>query len=79
MEILEGIPGVFLGAKFGGLEASDDVLQGGGHQEVLLLQAQFLALEEVVVGVEHSGDVLGIVPVNDSINVVTSIDCSNTQ
>lgn len=34
-------------AELGGLEAADDVLEGGGHYEVLLLQTQLLALKEL--------------------------------
>lgn len=34
-------------AKLGGLKAADDVLQGGSHHKVLLLQAQLLPLEEL--------------------------------
>ena len=35
------------------------VLQRAGHEEELLLEAQLLALDRLVVGVEHLGDVLG--------------------
>jgi hypothetical protein len=42
-----------------GLEAADDVVEGAGDEEVLLLEAQFAALLDVVVGVEDLGDVLG--------------------
>ena len=42
-----------------GLEAADDVVQGAGDEEVLLLEAQFAALLDVVVGIEDFGDVLG--------------------
>lgn len=34
-------------AELGGLEATDDVLERGGHDEVLLLQPQLLPLEEL--------------------------------
>lgn len=34
-------------AELGGLKAADDVLQGGSHHKVLLLQAQLLSLEEL--------------------------------
>lgn len=35
------------GAKFGGLKAADDVLEGGSHYKVLLLQTQLLPLKEL--------------------------------
>ena len=34
-------------AKLGGLKTADDVLQSGGHHEVLLLQTQLLAFKEL--------------------------------
>jgi len=34
-------------AKAGRLEPAHDVLKGGGHQEVLLLQSQLLTLEKL--------------------------------
>lgn len=34
-------------AELGGLKAADDVLQGGSHHKVLLLQAQLLPLEKL--------------------------------
>lgn len=34
-------------AKLGGFKAADDVLQGGSHHKVLLLQAQLLPLKEL--------------------------------
>ena len=43
----------------GGQMVGDDGLQGRGHQEVLLGQAQELALVVVVGGIEHLGDDLG--------------------
>ena len=44
------------------LEPPDDVMERGGTEEVLLLEPQLLPLEHVVVGVQHTGDVLGDVP-----------------
>ena len=43
----------------GAAMVADDVLRGGGDEEVLLLEAQGLALHVVVGGVEHLGDDLG--------------------
>ena len=34
-------------AKAGRLEPAHDVLEGGGHQEIFLLQSQLLALEKL--------------------------------
>ncbi len=51
------------GAKLGVLEAPDDIVKRGGAEEVLLLEAQLLPLEHVVVRVENAGDVLSQVPV----------------
>jgi hypothetical protein len=55
------------GAKLGVLEASDDIVKRGGAEEVLLLEAQLLPLEHVVVRIEHAGDVLSQVPVQHSL------------
>jgi hypothetical protein len=38
-----------------------DVLEAGRDEEVLLLDAQLLALLRGVIRVEHAGDVLGLV------------------
>lgn len=56
------------------LEATDDVLQSGSDEEVLLLQAELLSHEHVVVGVEHASDVLGQVAVHNRLDVVTVVD-----
>ena len=60
------------------LEAADNVLQGGGAQEVLLLEAQFLTVHGGVVRVEnlrnrfgefhvlHGGDVVAVVEVAEA-------------
>lgn len=88
----------------GGLEAADDVLQGGGHHKVLLLQTQLFALEKlnqthtrkgrfisrflktqwhlnayVVIGVEHSGNVLRQIAVQDGLDVISHINCVDTH
>lgn len=39
--------GAVRGAKLGGFETSDDILQGGGHHKVLLLQPQLLPFEKL--------------------------------
>jgi hypothetical protein len=37
----------FARAELGGLEAADDVLEGGGAKEVLLLESQVLAFSHL--------------------------------
>ena len=54
-------------------------LDGGGHHEVLLLQPELLALEEVVVGVEDAGYVLGHVAVQHRLDVVAVVDWPTKQ
>lgn len=49
-------------------------LKCGSAHEVLLLQAEFLPLEEVIVGVQDARDVLRDVSVDHSLDVVTIID-----
>lgn len=44
---LERRPDRVSAAKLGGLEASDNVLQCGSHNKVLLFQAQLLPLKEL--------------------------------
>ena len=51
--------GQVLEGAVGGQMALDDVADGGSRQEVLLAQAEDLALDVVVVGVQHLGDELG--------------------
>lgn len=61
------------------LEPADDVMEGGGAQEVLLLQPQLLALEEVVVRVQHPGDVLGQVAVKNGLDIIAIINYNNLK
>ena len=56
------------------LVAPDDVLEGRRHEEVLLRQAQRLALAEVVVRVEDSADVLRARPTQDRADVVAAVE-----
>ena len=51
--------GQVLEGAVGGQVVLDDVADGGSRQEVLLAQAEDLALNVVVVGVQHLGDELG--------------------
>ena len=54
-------------AKFGALVPTDNVLQRGTDDKVLLLQAQFFALEEIVVWVQHLCDVFGDVAIENGL------------
>jgi len=51
--------GQVLQRAVGGQVVLDDITDGSGRQEVLLAQAEDLALNVVVVGVQHLGDELG--------------------
>mmetsp|Transcript_1099 Transcript_1099/g.3058 ORF Transcript_1099/g.3058 Transcript_1099/m.3058 type:complete len:928 (+) Transcript_1099:706-3489(+) len=57
-----------------GLEAGHHVLQRGGHEEVLLLQAQLLALVRAVVGVQHGRQRLGALLGQDGGHVVAGVE-----
>lgn len=56
------------------LEAADDIIQGGGNPEVLLLEPELLSPLEVVVGVEHGADGLGPLLVGDGALIVPTIE-----
>ncbi|GJC79271.1 hypothetical protein ColLi_02109 [Colletotrichum liriopes] len=56
------------------LEATDDVVEGRGTPEVLLLQAELLSTLEIVVGVQDSADGLGALLVGDRVFVVAAIE-----
>ena len=49
-------------------------LKSGGHHKVFLLETQFFAFEEVIVGVQDTRDVLGKVTIQDGLDVITVID-----
>mmetsp|Transcript_1100 Transcript_1100/g.3068 ORF Transcript_1100/g.3068 Transcript_1100/m.3068 type:complete len:926 (+) Transcript_1100:706-3483(+) len=55
-------------------EAAQAVLHGGGHEEVLLLQAQLLALVRAVVGVQHGRQRLGALLGQDGGHVVAGVE-----
>ena len=55
------------------LEPPDDIMKGGRTEEVFLLQTQLLALKHVVVGVQHTGNVLGQVTVKNSLKIIRII------
>mmetsp|Transcript_63644 Transcript_63644/g.177030 ORF Transcript_63644/g.177030 Transcript_63644/m.177030 type:complete len:278 (-) Transcript_63644:376-1209(-) len=55
-------------------EFSEQVLKGGTHKEVLLLQAQLLPRIRLVVRVEHGREVLGTAPLLDRVFVVARVE-----
>lgn len=59
---------------FGLLETTDNVVEGRGHPEVLLLQAELLSTLQVVVGVEDGADRLGTLLVGDRVFIVTAVE-----
>mmetsp|Transcript_11859 Transcript_11859/g.25462 ORF Transcript_11859/g.25462 Transcript_11859/m.25462 type:complete len:348 (+) Transcript_11859:1680-2723(+) len=62
-----------------GLEAGKHVLQGGAHKEVLLLQAQLLALWRGVIGVQHCTDGLSLLALHHSLVIVASIESTQVK
>ena len=54
-------------AEFRRLEATDDVLESRRAQEVLLFETQVFAFRDVVVRVQYSSDVLGVVAIANSL------------
>jgi hypothetical protein len=49
-------------------------LQSCCNHEVLLFKTQFLALKEVIVGVEDASNVLGNISIDHSLDVITIVD-----
>ena len=70
-------PGV-VGAV-GQLEGPQHILQGGGGQHILLLDAQPLALVGGVVGVQDTGDILGLVLLIQSPEIVLIVEGVEVQ
>ena len=60
-------------------EAPEDVLQGGGDEEVLLLEPQLLAGVLVVRGIEDLGDVLGLVLVLHRPHVFAGVEAQEVE
>ena len=56
------------------LVGAEDVGDGAGHEEVLLLEAQLLALGGVVLGVQHLGDAFGDGAALDGAAVVAVVE-----
>ena len=58
---------------------ADHVLQGAGDEEILLPQAQRLALELLVVGIENLGDVLGLDLLRHRAEVVAHVEVGEIE
>lgn len=56
------------------LEASNDVVKRGGNPKVLLLQTQFLASLEIVIGIQYSADRLSALLISDGAFVVAIVE-----
>mmetsp|Transcript_93812 Transcript_93812/g.195676 ORF Transcript_93812/g.195676 Transcript_93812/m.195676 type:complete len:283 (-) Transcript_93812:403-1251(-) len=56
-------------------ELTQEILQGGANEEILLLQAQQLALILVVVGIKDSGQVLSLTTIVNSLRVAELVEC----
>ena len=61
------------------LVAAQDVLQRRGDEEVLLLEPEFLALKDVVIGVEDLGDVLRAGLGLDGPFIVTAVEVAQVE
>ncbi len=55
------------------------ILQAGRSQEVLLAQAQFLAVFAGIVGVEHHGDVLGSILRRHRFGIAAGIEFAQVE
>ena len=55
-------------------EAAEEVLDRGRDEEVLLLEAELLALGCVVVGVQHLGNLLSVLAVLDGLEEVALVE-----
>ena len=74
VELDGDLVGELLPCALGLLETTDNVVEGSGNPEVLLLETKFLSAVEVVVGVEHGADGLGTLLVSDRVLVVAAIE-----
>ena len=63
----------------GHLVGAHHILQGSGGEHILLLDAQALALPGGVVGIQHTGDVLGLVLLLQSPQVVLVVEGIEVQ
>jgi hypothetical protein len=59
--------------------APDDVLEGGRHEEVLLGQPEFAPHEDIVVGVEHPANSLGVGAGLDGAHVVALVELAEVE
>ena len=71
----EGAEVLALGAH----PAAHDVLQAGAGEEVLLAQAQLLAVLALVVGVEHARDVFGLRALLDRGAVIAGVELAEVE
>lgn len=74
MEGLKRGPDGLAATELGRLEAPDDILKCGGAHEVFLLEPELSSLEEVIVGVQNTRDVLGVVAVENGLDVIAIVD-----
>jgi len=61
------------------LPAGQHILQAGGGEEILLPQAQFLAVFAGIVGVEHHGDVFRLVLARHRFGVAAGIELAQVE
>lgn len=66
--------GELLPRALGLLESTDNIVEGSGNPEVLLLETKLLSAVEVVVGVKHGADGLSTLLVSDRVLVVAAIE-----
>ena len=61
-------------SELGRFVPANNVLQCGRDHEVLLFQTEFFALEEVIVRIQHSRDVLSQVTVQHSLDIIAGVE-----
>ena len=57
----------------------DNIVESGSTQEVFLFQSQLLSLKHVVIGIQNSGDILGQIPVQHRLDVVSGVENLNNN
>ena len=73
-ELLEACAHHVARTELATFKPAHDVLQCGRHQEVLLLKPQLLALEEVVIWVEHTRNIFSEISVTYCLNIITAVE-----
>ena len=63
----------------GALIVAQDILQGSGRQHILLLDTQALALPGGVVGIQYAGNILGLVLLSQSTQIVLIVEGVKVQ